>query len=134
MRTAYVESSAVVKLATNEAESDELRAMLVLDDILVTSRLTAVEVIRAGARADGDVGRALARAALTRFATVPVDHAVLDAAARLVPDQLRSLDAIHVATALAVDDGDLVFYSYDRRALEAARANGLRTASPGASL
>ena len=133
MRAAYVESSALVKLATNEAESEELRAMLVLDDLLVTSHLTAVEVVRAGARADGDAGRALARAALTRFSTIPVDHGVLDSAARLVPDSLRSLDAIHVATALAVDDGDLVFYSYDRRTLEAARANGLRTASPGAA-
>jgi len=90
--------------------------------------------MRTAARQAGDVGRARARSVLLGLTTVPVDRQIVDAAAALGPDSLRSLDAIHVATALAVDDGDLVFYSYDRRALEAARANGLRTASPGASL
>jgi len=130
----YVESSAMVKLWRTEPETDALREDLGRSTVLVGSDLTRIEVMRTAARQAGDVGRARARSVLLGLTTVPVDRQIVDAAAALGPDSLRSLDAIHVATALAVDDGDLVFYSYDRRALEAARANGLRTASPGASL
>ena len=131
MNVAYVESSAMVKLWRTEPETDALREVLGRSAVLVSSDLTRLEVVRTAARQAGDVGRAQARSVLLGLTTVPVDRQIVDAAAALVPDSLRSLDAIHVATALAVDDGDLVFYSYDRRALEAARANGLRTASPG---
>jgi uncharacterized protein len=51
-------------------------------------------------------------------------------ACHLAPPTLRSLDAIHIATALAVGRDDVVFYSYDQRALDAARAAGLTVASP----
>jgi len=63
---------------------------------------------------------------------LPVDRLIIEDAATLSPATLRSLDAIHVATARALDAPDLVFYSYDSRTIEAARSNGLVTASPGA--
>ena len=134
MTVAYVESSAMVKLWRTEPETEALRAALERFQVLVSSDLTRIEVMRTAARQAGDAGRAQARAVLLGLTTVPVDRQIVDAGAALTPDRLRSLDAIHVATALAVDDGDLVFHSYDTRALEAARAHGLRTASPGASL
>lgn len=61
---------------------------------------------------------------------VRVDDRVLNAAAALVPIELRSLDAIHVATAERLG-GDLgVIVTYDERMADAARQRGLRTASP----
>ncbi len=86
---------------------------------------------RAAARIDGDRGRARARARLLALELVPVDRPILDRAAELDPVSLRSLDAIHVATALALESRELVFYAYDHRTLDAAAANGLTVASPG---
>jgi predicted nucleic acid-binding protein len=128
--TAYVESSALVKLAIDEDESAALRAALSRAEHRVTSELALVEVPRGVARREGDAGQARARAALLRFHLRPVDRSVLEAAARLQPGALRSLDAIHVATALTLETPDVVFYAYDRRSIEAAEANGLGVASP----
>ena len=72
------------------------------------------------------------RAAFLRFETVPVDRGILDRAAALEPAALRSLDAVHVATALAISSSDLVFFSYDHRTIEAAQLYGLTVSSPGA--
>jgi predicted nucleic acid-binding protein len=128
---AYVESSAVVKLAINEPEGSALRLALREHDDVVTSELSVVEVGRAARRDDGDAGLARARAALLGLASVAIDRPILDRAAMLEPTALGSLDAIHVATALALEERDVVFYSYDRRTLDAAEANGLTVASPG---
>jgi predicted nucleic acid-binding protein len=69
---------------------------------------------------------------MLRLEMMPVDRPVIERAARLEPLELRSLDAIHVATALALESPDLVFYSYDSRTIGAAQANGITVASPGA--
>jgi predicted nucleic acid-binding protein len=130
--TAYVESSALVKLVHAEPETDALRGALGSEDALVSSDLAVVEVSRAVTLSDGDEGLARSRAALLRFNLLPVDRLIIEDAATLSPATLRSLDAIHVATARALDAPDLVFYSYDSRTIEAARSNGLVTASPGA--
>ena len=45
---------------------------------------------------------------------------------------LRSLDAIHLASAVGIADEISTFVSYDKRLLDAARAEGLTVASPGA--
>jgi predicted nucleic acid-binding protein len=87
------------------------------------------EVKRAAARVSrrltqqaGEVLEALVLAHLTR--------AILERAAALQPTQLRTLDAIHLATALDLEIADLTFISYDRRLLDAARAAGLRVSAP----
>jgi hypothetical protein len=121
-----------VKLALDEQESGPFKAALDEHDHRVASELAVTEVTRACARAEGDRGRARARAALLRFLLRPVDRATLQAAFRVEPTVLRTLDAIHVATALSLQSDDVVFYAYDRRTIEAAEANGLRVASPGA--
>jgi predicted nucleic acid-binding protein len=60
-----------------------------------------------------------------------VDDAVLAVAAVLTPPSLRSLDAIHLATALRLGDDLGVFLAYDERLLRAAAAHGLPVAGPG---
>ena len=50
---------------------------------------------------------------------------------RIGRDSLRSLDAIHIATALAVGDRDLQFVTYDERQADAARQAGLKVVQPG---
>jgi hypothetical protein len=56
---------------------------------------------------------------------------ILEGAARLAPPTVRSLDAIHLATARSIDDEDLDLITYDDRMAEAARCNGLRVMRPG---
>jgi predicted nucleic acid-binding protein len=126
----YVESSALVKLAVPEPESAAFRDVFRELDSMTSSELTVAEVSRATRRA-GDPVVARGRAALLRIELVPVDRAILDRAAALDPPTLRSLDAIHVATALELETADLVFFAYDRRTLDAAEANGLTVSSPG---
>jgi len=128
--TAYVESSAMTKLILDEQQSSALRDALRAHDHCVSSDLTVVEVTRAATRARGDEGRARARVALVPVGTIPIDRGIVALASRLDPATLRSLDAIHVATALSLEPDDVVFYSYDARTIDAARAVGLSTASP----
>ena len=126
---AYVESSALVKLAVVEEESEALRGALGSWPRRVSSRLAVVEVLRAVRRRDA-AREPLAREVLARLALVVIGDRVLTAAALLEPVGVRSLDAIHLATALRLGKGLAAFVSYDARQLEAAEALGLPVASP----
>ena len=132
MTTAYVESSAMTKLVLDEHESASLRNALGEHEHIVASDLTTLEVMRAAARVRGDEGMAQARAALVPVGNLPIDRSIIAVASRLEPRSLRSLDAIHVATALTLSPDDVTFYSYDARTIEAARSAGLSVASPQA--
>lgn len=126
---AYLESSALVKLAVVEEESEALHAALGQWPRRITSRLAVVEVLRAVRRRD--VAREpLARSVLSRVAMVALGDRVLFAAAQLEPARLRALDAIHLATALRLGDALAAFVSYDERQMEAATALGLPVATP----
>jgi predicted nucleic acid-binding protein len=59
-----------------------------------------------------------------------VDHDVLERAARLAPAELRTLDAIHIASALSLGADLLAFVSYDDRQRAAARKVGLPLVRP----
>jgi predicted nucleic acid-binding protein len=61
---------------------------------------------------------------------VRVSRANLQLAARLKPTKLRTLDAIHLSTALDLAEESLYFVSYDKLLLEAAKINGLQTLTP----
>jgi uncharacterized protein len=126
----YVDSSALVKLAFEEPESKALRRYLHSRRPLVSSALARTEVLRA-LLGEGDNGLARGRAVLARVELVRVNDRILNAAAALQPPDLRSLDAIHLATAqqLGSDLGQVV--TYDERMLAAATQLGLRTAAPG---
>jgi predicted nucleic acid-binding protein len=123
-RIAYLDSSAIVKLAIEEEETRPLRIALYQWPRRVSSRLAAVEVFRAVRRCDR-AAEPLARRVLARIALMRMGDRVLLAAATLDPPALRSVDAIHLASALSLQGALAAFVSYDERQLEAARALGL---------
>ena len=126
----YLDASALVKLVVREAESEALFRYLGSRPARISSALSQVEVVRALRRSDrqqSDLERA-ARA-LDRVALVPIDDTVLRSAARIEPTALRSLDSIHLATALTLPPLD-AFVAYDDRLIEGARQLGCEVVSP----
>jgi predicted nucleic acid-binding protein len=125
----YLDSSAIVKLAVREPESDALRRHVRRRRPWVSSSLARTEVLRALLPA-GEAGLAAGRAVLARCDLVRVYDLVLNVAATMPPVSLRSLDAIHLATAerLGSDVNELVVY--DERMAAAAREMGYRVSSP----
>jgi uncharacterized protein len=116
--TAYLDSSA-------------LEAYLAECDGLVASRLVVLECRRAARRASH--ARLLQRVddVLDAIYLLEITPAILDEAAVVEPPILRSLDAIHLATALSVGDPQLEVITYDARFADAARASGLAVTQPG---
>ena len=123
----YLDSSALVKQVVAEAESASLLAFLVRhpEATLTSSALARVEVSRAHAVAPDKVAEVLAGVDL-----IAVSRSVLDLAATLGPPVLRTLDAIHLASAVRLRADLTAFVAYDRRLLDAAEALGLPIASP----
>jgi predicted nucleic acid-binding protein len=128
----YLDSSAIVKLVQREPESDSLRRYLrrYRTDERVTSTLARVEVVRA-VLPGGTAAVSKARRQLSRLHQLVLDVGVLDRAAMLAPVHLvRSLDAVHLASA-EVLTGDLrSLVTYDRRLTATAAEIGLPVASP----
>jgi predicted nucleic acid-binding protein len=125
----YLDSSALVKLVVEEPESAALRGYVRRRRPLVSSALARTEVLRA-LLLEGEEAIARGRSVLERVDLIRVNDRILNAAGTLLPVDVRSLDAIHLATAqqLAGDLGSLV--SYDTLMLEAARRLGIRTRAP----
>lgn len=67
---------------------------------------------------------------LDRVEVIGIDDVVVESAGRLADPLLRSLDAIHLATALLIREDVDALLTYDERLAEAARAHGLAVASP----
>lgn len=130
----YLDSSALVKLVATEDETAPLEQWLAsTDQPLTTSALARVEVIRAARTVDAALTDRADRLC-SSIDLVPLDLDVLREAALLAPATLRSLDAIHLASALRLTvAGAVEVVAYDRRLLQAARAVGLGTVSPGTS-
>jgi predicted nucleic acid-binding protein len=131
----YADSSALVKLIRDEAESDALRTYL-RDADLVSSELVLAEIPRAVRRAVAldpalplDLLLERADELIGALALRPLDHALLDAAGALPEPALRALDAIHVVSASGLDSIE-AFVTYDERQAAAARLAGLRTQAP----
>jgi predicted nucleic acid-binding protein len=131
----YLDSAAVVKLVRLEAESTALIAWLNEHSSLplVASTLVEVEVPRALRRSQSGVLGSVA-AVLARLYRVEINSAIRAIAGAYPDPMLRSLDAIHLATAdLLAASGKAVtaFVTYDKRLAEAARQAGLPVAMPG---
>lgn len=127
----YLDSSAIVKFILPEPESGALLEHLSVWPERVSSAVARVEVSRAVRRTGArDAVHQRAENVIARLALVRVDEEVLHAAARLDPPELRSLDAIHLATALSVPDLAGMI-CYDERLAEAANFTGVRVMSPG---
>ena len=129
--TAYVDSTALLKLVVREPETSALEADLAGRDGLLASRLAVVECRRAARRASDHRVLQAVDEILDAIYLLEVTPAILDAAAVSDPLLLRSLDAIHLATALSVGDARMEVITYDRRLAEAVRAHGLIVAQPG---
>jgi predicted nucleic acid-binding protein len=129
MPAVYLDSSAIVKLAVREPESDALRRHLRRRRPWVSSALARAEVLRA-LLSIGDRATAAGRAVLARCDLVRVNDRVLTLAGEMLPAELRSLDAIHLATAKRLGDDISELVVYDERMAVAARQLGYRVSSP----
>lgn len=130
-RLTYIDSSALVKAVLRAPESDELhRHFRQTRPALIASSLLKVETTRAIRQVEPINGLAELKVALDEIALVAVTDSILRRAAHVEPALLRSLDAVHLATAL--DVGVEAMIVYDRRLADAARAHGLTVLSPGA--
>lgn len=131
----YLDSSAIMKLVREEDETAALGEWLDLHPQQpgVTSELGRVEVLRA-ARRVGDLVLAEARMVLGDLDLVPLSRAVQDVACDIGAPPRRSLDALHVASALLLGAELTTFISYDRRLTDAAQSAGLVVATPGPEL
>jgi predicted nucleic acid-binding protein len=126
----YVESSALAKLVLHEPELSALLVYLRTASVWMTSLLTVTEVHRSAAR-HGPAEMKQADGVLRRMTFVDIDRPVIELAARLQPATLRTLDAIHVASAMQLGSELRSFVTYDQRLADAARAAGLTVVSPG---
>ena len=124
----YLDTSAFVKTVWREAESGAL-AMQIGDAETVSSALLSVEARRSTLRA-GEHLMPRTDLLLEDMTLVELTPRLLESAGRLPDRALRSLDAIHIATALLLRSELDVLISYDRRVLSAAAAQGLPTAAP----
>ena len=127
---AYLDTSALAKLLMRERETAALRRELRHWPRRASSTLVRVELMRAVKRAGLPRLSAPARRQLAALSLVWMDDALLDRAGDLDPASLRSLDAIHLASALALGNDLGVVVTYDDRMLQGAAALGLPTASP----
>lgn len=130
----YLDTAALAKLVVEEAESEALANWLDdhEDEVLFTSALSKVELVRAAVRRSPET-RPAALSLVAELSLVPVDPTVIDLAWSLEPATLHSMDAIQLASALSVAGSAVCFVAYDVRLLEAAAAAGLTTMAPGAS-
>lgn len=129
MSVTYLDASAIVKLAVAEPESAVLRRHLRRRRPLVSSALARAEVLRALLPA-GTPAVAAGRSVLAGIELARINGRVLAAAAALEPAGLRTLDAIHLATAQRFGTELAQLVTYDDRMLAAAARLGIRTAAP----
>jgi predicted nucleic acid-binding protein len=135
----YFDSSALIKRAVQEAESDAVEAALdryvAEESVIISSSLTWIEISRAlrtrleDHSYDEDEIRDAVGGALSGVAERLITGEVIGLARRVAPPRLRTLDAIHLATAILLDVDEVVVY--DDRLIDACRHNGLATAMPG---
>lgn len=129
--TTYVDSSALLKLYIDEADSDDAQRLIDTDPVLVTAWLTLVEVRRNLARLLSGAALGRAREACERdldgIALVSLDERGWRRAADIAEiTGVRSLDALHLAAAHQLHVPDLAFCTFDLRQANAARQLGLR--------
>jgi predicted nucleic acid-binding protein len=127
--TAYVDSSALLKRYVEEADSELAEHLLAADPVLVTSWVSLVEVRRNLARLVDPAELPALRAQLVRdldaFALVSVDPIVCESAAEIGELLgLRTLDALHLASARRLQIPGLSFITFDLRQAQAARSLG----------
>ena len=127
-RLAYVDASALVKLVVDEPESPSMLHWYAESERLASSRIGIIETRRAANRRAHDPSQV--ETVLRSVVILEVDDIVARRAARMAPAGLRTLDAIHLATALELGSEMDAFVTYDDRLAEAARTVGLPVVRP----
>lgn len=127
----YLDSSALLKLLFEENESAALAQWISeqSNTPMVSSELARVEVVRAARRLDAKVVPA-ARALMLQLDLIPLNTGLLDEAADVGELLLRTLDAIHLASALSIRDDITAFVAYDNRLIAAAETAGIESIRP----
>jgi predicted nucleic acid-binding protein len=126
----YLDASALVTLLARRTYAQELREFLDSRPVMpmATSTLGFVETARTMDRI-GDYPE-LMRDLVNGFTEILLTEEVREAAAHL-PGALRTLDAVHVASAQVLGDSLDTLVTYDKRMLDVARAEGLPAEAPG---
>jgi uncharacterized protein len=125
----YLDTSALVKLVAEEKESSELFDFIG-DDEIFSSLLARTELIRAVARKHERLIEP-AEELLSDISYVAVNRVITGAAAWVQPWTLRSLDAIHVSSAVRMRGGLRAVVTYDQRMIDIGRSAGMDVVSPG---
>lgn len=120
-----------MKLVVDEAWSEALRTAIRDAERLVVSALATTEVRRALHRAEQPDWEPLADRALSRCTVLRIEGSVLERAGAMRPPELRSLDAIHLATAERLRQRLDAFVTYDDRLGAAAAAASWTVLDPG---
>jgi predicted nucleic acid-binding protein len=125
----YLDSSAIVKLVVPEPETEPLLELLRSWPERVSSVVARIEVERVARR----IGRGAIRRAgivLSRTGLVALDDLVVQTAAAVEPPALRTLDAVHLATALSLGKDLGAFCAYDARLARAAGSTAVEVLAP----
>jgi predicted nucleic acid-binding protein len=127
----YFDTSALARLVFEETESAALVEWLSAraDVPKISSDLATVELLRTSRRVDAESLDG-ANLLLGGIDLLPVDRAIVEKASTLVPTELRSLDAIHLASALSVKTSLTALVAYDVRLCSAATRAGIQVVSP----
>lgn len=126
----YCDTSALVKLIIKEAESVALLKFLCKSDLqLTSSEICEVELTRTIKKIEPELQRD-AESLLQDMVLLPLTPAIRSRAGNLRPMHLKSLDAVHLATAIEIQASSNSFLSYDKALNMAARGAGLEPVSP----
>lgn len=128
----YLDSSALMKLVRAESETVPLGDWLGArpESSVVTSEVGRIEVFRAAKRAS-DAALSEAHAVIADVDLIPLDRGVQDLACEIGGALLRTLDALHLASAQLLGGELTAFVAYDRRLADAGRDIGLPVVAPG---
>ena len=125
----YIDTSALTKLVVAETETEPLKNWLTQEPELVACDLARTELRRAVRRVAPDLV-VRARDVLDSITLTTVTPAIFEEAGRLNPAALRTLDAIHLASALDLGDDLEGLITYDDRLADAAATNGVVVIAP----
>ena len=121
-----------MKLVVAESESEALRELLAGDPDQLASAIVEVEVVRAVRHGAPELLH-LAQQVVSQVTVVQVSETIRARASLLEPVTLRSLDALHLSTALELGDDLDAVVTYDSRMAEAAASVDLQVVAPGAT-
>jgi predicted nucleic acid-binding protein len=124
----YLDTSAFLKLITVEVESAAMRAWFVSHDSIWSSQLLHTEALRASVRLQ--IQSDVVEDALETISMVLPSVTTFYVAGRLGPTNLRSLDAVHLATAMELGEDLDGIVAYDDRMIEAAHLASIEVVSP----